>query len=186
MGARTAAREAALQMLYAADFGQQSVEALLRDFWREFPGDAEGRSYADAAVRGVLEQREAIDARVTSASVNWRLERMSPIARNVLRLGTWELLYQPDVPRAVIIDESVEVAKRYGGSESGSFVNGVLDRIADGCGRVDKDLPPRSRSAAASSPPAERAGSSGPVSESPASDDAVSNDVVPPAPEDED
>jgi transcription antitermination protein NusB len=143
MGARSAAREAALQMLYAAEIGQHSADTLLKDFWREFPGDAEGRSYADSAVRGVLEQRDQLDARVVSASVNWRLERMSPIARNVLRLGTWELLSHPEIPRAVIINESVEVAKRYGGSESGAFVNGVLDRIADACGRIDEPRPGR-------------------------------------------
>lgn len=135
MGARSAAREAALQMLYAAEIGKHPPETLLKDFWREFPGDAEGRAYADSAVRGVLEQRAQLDERVVSASANWRIERMSPIARNVLRLGTWELLNQPEIPRAVIIDESVELAKRYGGNESGSFVNGVLDRIADMSGR---------------------------------------------------
>jgi len=150
MGARTAAREAALQMLYAAEIGQHAAETLLKDFWREFPGDAEGRAYADSAVRGVLEQRPQLDARITSASVNWRLERMSPIARNVLRLGTWELLSHPEIPRAVIIDESVEVAKRYGGTESGAFVNGVLDRIANDCGRPQDS--PRARPSAAPAP----------------------------------
>jgi transcription antitermination protein NusB len=138
MGARTAAREAALQMLYAAELGQHSIETLIKDFWREFPGDAEGRSYADEAVRGVLADRPKLDEQLISASANWRLERMSPVARNVLRLGTWELLTRLEIPRAVIIDESVEVAKRYGGTESGSFVNGVLDRIADACGRVNE------------------------------------------------
>jgi hypothetical protein len=78
---------------------------------------------------------------------------MSPIARNVLRLGTWELLNQPDIPRAVIIDESVELAKRYGGTESGSFVNGVLDRIADVSGRPPDS--PREKAPAAP-PPAAR------------------------------
>lgn len=138
MGARTAAREAALQMLYAAELGQHSADTLLSDFWREFPGDAEGRGYADGAVRGVLADRAQLDERLVSASANWRIERMTPIARNVLRLGTWELLNHPEIPRAVIIDESVEIAKRYGGTESGSFVNGVLDRIADLCGRKDE------------------------------------------------
>jgi N utilization substance protein B len=151
MGARTAAREAALQMLYAAEIGKHSAETLLKDFWREFPGDAEGRAYADSAVRGVLEQRAQLDARVVSASANWRIERMSPIARNVLRLGTWELLFQPEIPRAVIIDESVEVAKRYGGTESGAFVNGVLDRIANDCGRPQDS--PRARPSAPPAPP---------------------------------
>jgi N utilization substance protein B len=150
MGARTAAREAALQMLYAADLGQHSAETLLKDFWREFPGDAEGRSYADSAVRGVLAERDQLDQRVISASANWRLERMSPIARNVLRLGTWELVNHPEIPRAVIIDESVEIAKRYAGQESGGFVNGVLDRIADTCGRAHERQRP-------SSPPRESA-----------------------------
>lgn len=150
MGARTAAREAALQMLYAAEIGRHPAETLLKDFWREFPGDAEGRVYADNAVRGVLGQRSELDARIVKASVNWRLERMSPIARNVLRLGTWELLYQPEVPRAVIIDESVEVAKRYGGTESGAFVNGVLDRIANDCGRPTDS--PRARPSAPAAP----------------------------------
>lgn len=144
MGARTAAREAALQMLYAAELGQHTADTLLKDFWREFPGDAEGRSYADSAVRGVLAERAQLDQRVVSASANWRLERMTPIARNVLRLGTWELLTHPEIPRAVIIDESVEIAKRYGGQESGAFVNGVLDRIADTCGRAHERQRPSS------------------------------------------
>jgi transcription antitermination protein NusB len=138
MGARSAAREAALQMLYAAEFGSPEPDRLISDFWREFPGDAEGRSYADPAVRGVLSDRARIDTELSSASTNWRIERMNPIARNVLRLGTWELMHRPEIPRAVIIDESVEVAKRYAGTESAAFVNGVLDRIADSCGRKDE------------------------------------------------
>jgi N utilization substance protein B len=138
MGARSAAREAALQMLYAAEVGKSDVEQLIGDFWREFPGDAQGRSYADPAVRGVLAERPRLDAELSKASHNWRIERMNPIARNVLRLGTWELLTQQGVPRAVIIDESVEIAKRYSGTESAAFVNGVLDRIADSCGRRDE------------------------------------------------
>jgi len=138
MGARTAAREAALQMLYAAEYGKSDTEQLIGDFWREFPGDAQGRSYADPAVRGVLAERPRLDAELVKASHNWRLERMNPIARNVLRLGTWELLTHPEIPRAVIIDESVEIAKRYSGTETAAFVNGVLDRIADSCGRKDE------------------------------------------------
>src|SRR5687768_14162768 len=146
MGARSAAREAALQMLYAAEFGSPDTDRLIADFWREFPGDAEGRSYADPAVRGVLADRPRIDAELSSASTNWRIERMNPIARNVLRLGTWELMNRPEIPRAVIIDESVEVAKRYAGTESAAFVNGVLDRIADSCGRREE---PKGKGAAA-------------------------------------
>jgi len=146
MGARSAAREAALQMLYAVEIGGRDADGVIGDFWREFPGDAEGRSYADPAVRGVIAQRPRLDAELVKASLNWRLERMNPIARNVLRLGTWELLEHPEIPRAVIIDESVEVAKRYAGTESAAFVNGVLDRIADTCGRREE---PKGKGAAA-------------------------------------
>ena len=138
MGARTTAREAALQMLFAIEANDASVEQAIGDFWRELPGDAEGRSYADEAVRGVRELVADLDARIVRASKNWRLERMTRVDRNVLRLGAWELVKRTDVPRAVAIDEAVELAKRFGTEESGAFVNGVLDRIADDCGRVDE------------------------------------------------
>lgn len=109
-------------------------------FWRTFEdADPEGRSYADAIVAGVAENLGAIDAKVTAASQNWRLERMSRVDRNLLRLGTWELMFRPDVPRAVILDEAVELAKAFGTEESSAFVNGVLDRIATDLGRKDED-----------------------------------------------
>jgi transcription antitermination protein NusB len=138
MGARTSAREAALQMLFAVEAGGTEVERAIADFWAEFPAeDAEGRSYADALVRGVLRDIEQADAQIKKASQNWRLERMTRVDRNVLRLGAWELLERADVPRAVILDEAVEIAKRFGTEESGAFVNGVLDRIAENLGRTD-------------------------------------------------
>jgi N utilization substance protein B len=141
MGARTTAREAALQMLFALDAGNASVSQVIADFWRETPGDAEGRAYADDLVESIARDLDATDELIRAASKNWRLERMTRVDRNVLRLGAWELAHRLDVPRAVILDEAVEVAKRFGTEESGSFVNGVLDRIADDCGRKDLDLP---------------------------------------------
>jgi transcription antitermination protein NusB len=140
MGARSTAREAALQMLFAIDATSAPPDEVIRDFWREMPGDAEGRSYADELVRGVVSGIEATDALIRAASTNWRLERMNRVDRNLLRLGAYELAHRPDVPRAVILDEAVELAKRYGTDDSGAFVNGVLDRVADDCGRVDSDL----------------------------------------------
>jgi N utilization substance protein B len=135
MGARTGAREAALQMLFGAEASGNDAEICIRDYWREMPGDAEGRAYADEIVRGVLGSRDATDERIRAASTNWRLERMTRVDRNLLRLGAWELSEKRDVPRAVIIDEAVELAKRYGTEGSGAFVNGVLDRIAEDLGR---------------------------------------------------
>jgi transcription antitermination protein NusB len=139
VGARTTAREAALQMLFAIDATGNDVDQAISDFWRELPGDAEGRQYADALVRGVRGDADKLDERIRAASQNWRLERMARIDRNALRLGTYELLTRTDVPRAVILDEAVELAKRFGGEESSKFVNGVLDRIADDLGRLDTD-----------------------------------------------
>lgn len=139
MGARTTAREAALQMLFAIEATGNDAEQAIFDFWRELPGDAEGREYADQLVRGVRQDLERIDERIRAASQNWRLERMARIDRNALRLGAYELQTRTDVPRAVILDEAVELAKRFGSDESSKFVNGVLDRIADDLGRKDTD-----------------------------------------------
>jgi N utilization substance protein B len=143
VGARTTAREAALQMLFAIDATGNDVDQAISDFWRELPGDAEGREYADQLVRGVRDGAEKLDERIRAASQNWRLERMARIDRNALRLGTYELLTRTDVPRAVVLDEAVELAKRFGGEESSKFVNGVLDRIADDLGRRDTDKGPQ-------------------------------------------
>jgi N utilization substance protein B len=143
VGARTTAREAALQMLFAIDATGNDVDQAISDFWRELPGDAEGREYADQLVRGVRDGSEKLDERIRAASQNWRLERMARIDRNALRLGTYELLTRTDVPRAVVLDEAVELAKRFGGEESSKFVNGVLDRIADDLGRQDTDKGPQ-------------------------------------------
>jgi len=139
MGARTSGREAALQMLFAAEASNGSAERVVATYWRETPGDPEGRAYADAVVRGVLDDLAGVDETIRKASTNWRLERMARVDRNVLRLGAWELKKSQEVPRAVILDEAVELAKRFGSEDSGAFVNGVLDRIAEDLGRVDKD-----------------------------------------------
>src|SRR5690348_12569683 len=138
MGPRRSGREAALQMLFQLEAAGVTPDRAIELYRRTFE-DAEhdGKSYADASVRGVTENLDAIDKRVTAASQNWRLERMSRVDRNLLRLGTWELMLRTDVPRAVILDEAVELAKSFGTDESSGFVNGVLDRIANDLGRKD-------------------------------------------------
>jgi N utilization substance protein B len=139
MGARHAGRQAALQMLFQAELGRFDADQVIPDFWRHFEADPEGRQYADALVRGVAARREEIDQLIAKASVNWRLERMTAVDRNVLRLGTYELLVEQGTPRAVILDEAVELAKQFGAENSGPFVNGVLDRVAVTLNRVDRD-----------------------------------------------
>jgi len=147
MGARRSGREAALQMLFQLEASGTSAAQTIELFWRslsqgdhaDFEPDPEGRPYADDVVRGVAENLTAVDNRITAASKNWRLERMGRVDRNLLRMGTWELMARKDVPRAVVIDEAVELAKAYGTEDSSSFVNGVLDRIATDLGRTNDE-----------------------------------------------
>jgi N utilization substance protein B len=140
MGARHSGREAALQMLFQLEASGVTAPQAIELFWRTYEdADPEGKTYADAIVRGVAENLAALDKRVASASQNWRLERMSRVDRNLLRLGTWELMFRADIPRAVILDEAVELAKSFGTDESSGFVNGVLDRIANDLGRKDPE-----------------------------------------------
>jgi len=143
MGARHSGREAALQMLFQMEGSGTSADEAIELYWRSFDevADPDGRAYADDAVRGVGTTREALDAHIVKASTHWRIERMGRVDRNVLRLGTWELEHHPSVPRAVILDEAVELAKAFGTDESSAFVNGVLNRIADTLGRVDAEKP---------------------------------------------
>lgn len=144
MGARHSGREAALQMLFQLEASGASAAQAIELFWRahtdsDFEPDPEGRSYADLLVRGVADNLADVDKQVTAASKNWRLERMGRVDRNLLRMGAWELMHQRDVPRAVVIDEAVELAKTYGTEDSSSFVNGVLDRIATDLGRTGSE-----------------------------------------------
>ena len=140
MGARHSGREAALQMLFQIEASAASADDAIDLFWRSFAADAdpEGRVYADACVRGVAGAGASLDGQIAAASQNWRIERMARVDRNVLRLGTWELGHQADVPRAVILDEAVELAKAYGTDDSSAFVNGVLNKVADALGRRDE------------------------------------------------
>lgn len=126
-------------MLFTVEAQGSSAEDAIRLFWRQFEGDPEGRAYADSIVKGVCDTRDAVDETIRKASTHWRLERMSRVDRNLLRLGAWELAHSREVPRAVVLDEAVELAKSYGTEESPSFVNGVLNRVAEDLGRADRD-----------------------------------------------
>jgi N utilization substance protein B len=125
-------------MLFQIEASGIDAEKAISLFWRNFEeADPEGREYADQAVKGVAERGAELDARISAASSNWRIERMTRVDRNLLRLGTWELAHRPDVPRAVILDEAVELAKAYGTDESSAFVNGVLNEVAEKLARTE-------------------------------------------------
>jgi N utilization substance protein B len=118
-------------MLFQIEASGVDADHAIALFWRNFEADPEGRAYADEAVRGIGERMADLDTKIRAASSHWRIERMTRVDRNLLRLGTWELAYRADIPRAVVIDEAVELAKEYGTDESSAFVNGVLNEVAE-------------------------------------------------------
>jgi len=127
---RTRARERALQALYQIDVAAEGIDEALGRFWKSFePVEREVMDLAEALVRGVAEHRRVIDDTIERISTNWRLDRMAKVDRNVLRLAVYELL-RTDVPVKVVINEAIELGKKFGSESSGAFVNGVLDRVA--------------------------------------------------------
>jgi N utilization substance protein B len=130
MGGRRQAREQALQILYQVDLSSASVEDSLRGFWESEPADPDVVEFARILVRGVRNRIEKIDELIGSASINWKISRMSFVDRNILRIAVFEFLEMEDIPAMVSINEAIELGKRFGTSDSGAFINGILDRIA--------------------------------------------------------
>ncbi len=130
MRKRTQARECALQILYQSDIRKEPPEKLFLDFWRDNEVGAEVSDFASSLVLGTLKNMKRIDETITSYASNWKLNRMAVIDRNVLRLATYELLFCDDIPQKVSINEAVDLAKKFGDTESGKFVNGILDKIS--------------------------------------------------------
>lgn len=133
MSKRREGREAAIQFLYQFDVNRRPTPELLRDFWelRSAKGEPAGkaRAFAEELVHGVTSHLQELDERIKKCVANYELHRIAVVDRNVLRLGIYEMLYSPDVPPVVTINEAIEIAKKFGSEESGRFVNGILDRI---------------------------------------------------------
>ncbi len=132
IGRRTRARERALQALYQIDVAAAGIDEALISFWKSFePTEKEVQVLAEVLVRGVATDRRLVDELIEGVSTNWRLDRMAKVDRNVLRLAAWELV-KGDAPVKVIINEAIELGKKYGSESTGAFVNGVLDKVAQG------------------------------------------------------
>lgn len=127
MNIRHKARELALQILYRTDIAGNS-EGLETEMDSLAPG-TEARRYCEALVDGIAAKKPSLDKLIEEFSDNWTVERMAFVDRNILRIAAYELKYSPDVPFKVIIDEAVELAKRFSTDESGAFINGVLDKM---------------------------------------------------------
>jgi transcription antitermination protein NusB len=129
MARRSRAREVALQLLFQRDHNPGIDRAAIERFVHDRLREPDLQTFCLSLHDGVLTHLAEIDERLSEAAENWRLPRMATVDRNVLRLGTYELLWAADTPANVALDEAIELARRYGAAESPAFVNGILDRL---------------------------------------------------------
>jgi N utilization substance protein B len=130
MTRRSRGREVALQVLYQIEQnGQLPLQEVRSFIQRRLLDDRKLCEFTEGLIAGVKEHQVQIDAMISQVAENWRLDRMAAIDRNILRLGAYEMLFSPEVPAKVAINEALELAKRYSTAQSSRFVNGILDRV---------------------------------------------------------
>lgn len=128
---RRKAREYALKILYMLDIRKEKdLESILEEFWNNTnENNKEIKDFAEELVRGIFKNMGKIDKVISEVSLNWRLDRMSFIDRNLIRIGAYEIIFKNEIPPAVSINEAIEISKKYGDSESPKFINGILHKI---------------------------------------------------------
>ncbi len=129
MGRRRKARESALQILFQLEFDRAQIEKATDQFWKEKKASEEIKDYSSRIVKGIVSHQEEIDNLIQSLSDHWRLSRMAHVDRNILRIAVFEFLYEQKLAPAVIINEAIEIAKKYSSDEAAAFVNGILDAV---------------------------------------------------------
>jgi transcription antitermination protein NusB len=130
MGTRRKSRELCLQMLFQWDMGKQSPEHVRKTFWAERDEvDADTRGFADDLFNVAVDRQMQIDELIQKHAQHWRMERMAAVDRNVLRTGVAEFLSSRETPRPVVINEALEIARKFSAPESVQFINGVLDSV---------------------------------------------------------
>jgi len=129
MGLRRTARECALQMLYELDIGKHSKDEILRTFWQMNEHPQKVRDFAGQLFEGTVQRLKEIDKVIQQHTKNWRLGRMAAVDRNVLRIAVFEFLSGSRTPETVVINEALEIAKKYSTADSAQFVNGILDSV---------------------------------------------------------
>ena len=129
MGARRKARELALQMLYQHDMSGNPPDMIVSTFEDLQKSKPNTREFAIKVFKGTVENLPKIDDMIVAQADNWRIERMAVVDRNIIRMSIYEFLHENDTPKLVIIDEAIEIAKRFGTQKSSQFINGILDGI---------------------------------------------------------
>jgi N utilization substance protein B len=130
LGARRRGREIAMQILYQLEANPLDTREVLESFWEHGAASGQVREFTTRIVEGVLQHREEIDRLIRKHSEHWRLERINRVDKSILRMGVFELLFCDDIPVKVALNEAVDLGKKYGTEESGSFINGILDKIS--------------------------------------------------------
>jgi N utilization substance protein B len=130
VGTRRKGRELALQALYQIEITGDSSSAAVESFLKHFEGSPKAKEFAHRLVSGTVSQQAEIDRLIDRSAEHWRLERMSKVDLLILRLATFELVFCPDIPIEVSLDEAIEIGKRFGTDDSATFINGVLDQVA--------------------------------------------------------
>jgi N utilization substance protein B len=126
---RRKARELALKMLYQMELNGDDAETALRKFCEIFPYQKEIVDYSRFLLLGINKEQRHLDERIERASEHWKLSRFTYVDKNILRIGAYEIIFSPDVPPKVAIDEAIEMGKKFGSEDSKDFINGILDRI---------------------------------------------------------
>jgi transcription antitermination protein NusB len=116
-------------MLFQMDLAPSSPEDVFGFFWGDQKTAEDVRAFAESLVRGVARERRFLDNVVAGSTEHWRIERMAVVDRNVLRMAVYEMLFDPEMPPVVAIDEAIELARKFGSEESGAFINGILDSV---------------------------------------------------------
>ncbi|MFL6537149.1 MAG: transcription antitermination factor NusB [Chthoniobacterales bacterium] len=135
MGKRRSARQAAVQFHFWRDAHRGNAPERMEEFWEFCPSTPRIREFAQPLIDGMIAHLPEIDGKIERYTENYDIRRLSPVDRNVLRLAIYEMLYRDDIPPVVSINEAIELAKTFGGSDSGRFVNGILDRVKDDLSR---------------------------------------------------
>jgi len=133
MSSRRKGRELALQILYQLDLVKTGVDDAIKAFWKtqeKMPSE-DTIDFCEELVKGTFEHSDKIDKIIEETSSNWRVGRMPVVDRNVLRMAAYEMFYRDDIPTTVTINEAIEVGKKFGSEDSGAFINGILDKIAE-------------------------------------------------------
>jgi N utilization substance protein B len=129
MGKRRKARECVLQVLFQLEFNTTDPESLIRRYWEYQKVTDDVREYGNWLVEGIRAHASEVDATIQSTSVNWRIPRMAVVDRNILRIAVYELLFEKTLVPAIVINEAIEIAKKYSGEEASLFINGILDAV---------------------------------------------------------